>query len=235
MSKATCAVAFSTLFLLQGVANAQSPAGAARWFVPGAAYGAYGGGYGGGYGYGGYGASTAPQGYMDGMSQVIRSRGAASVDYSQARINNQQAASSYLDNQQKWFDYYHQRKDRGKQMMAAQAAEQKAAAQRYVAHEKSGFPPRLTASQLDPVTGQINWPEALKADMFADSRKKIEDLASVMHVAGSTVDFDKEFHDAAHEMLSQLKTTVRDTPTFEYVAARQFLESLAFEGRYLPQ
>src|SRR5262245_38994602 len=56
-------------------------------------------------------ASTAAEGYANGVSNVIQSRGQKNLNDSQARINNQDAYSKALDNSTKSVNTFWEQKD----------------------------------------------------------------------------------------------------------------------------
>jgi hypothetical protein len=194
-----------------------------RWYVGSrAAYGGYGG-----YGY----ASTPGQGYMQGMSQIISAEGGATLNRSEAAINMQTARSSYIDNNEKWLNQIHQQRRYEQQNQAEKVAQAREKNEKYLANQKSGQPARLTPSQLDPATGNITWPEALRGPSYAGDRKKIEELIQLRTFTSTTDDIGSQINTAARQMQADLKDGIRDLPANQYIDARKFLDSLAFEGR----
>lgn len=199
-----------------------------RWYVaPGAGYrSGYGYGYGGGY------ASTAAQGYAQGMASMIQASGEATEAISRASINNEEARSAYIDNQKKWTETYYEKKRISEANRDAVAARDREARDKYLKDRPSGMPPRLNASQLDPATGHISWPSALRDESFADQRKKIEELILLRNFTSSTSDVAGQLHSASRDMQADLKARINDLSPNEYIAARKFLDSLAYEGQY---
>lgn len=196
---------------------------ASRWYRPAGGY----------YGPAGYGYSSTPvEGARRGQADVIRARGEAAESVSRASINIQEAKSKYIDNAAKWTETYWQRKRLGQAEIASDFARKRERTNRYLANKKSGAPPRLSPSQLDPTTGKLYWPEALLADEFTRNRKKLEELFLLRTHTSSTTDLAREVHTTARSMQSRLKSNIRKMQPHEYIAARKFLESLAYEGRF---
>lgn len=201
--------------------------GGARWYVaPGAGYRRYG--Y-GGYGYGG---GTAAGNYAQGMASVISATGEATEAVSRASINNEEARSAYIDNQKKWTETYFEKKRINEQFRDAEYAKDRQARDKYLAERTSGIPPRLTPSQLDPATGHIVWPNALRAEAFAPQRKQIEELVLLRNITSTTTDVAAQLHTAARAMQADLKGRIGTMSPNEYIPARKFLDSLAYEGNY---
>lgn len=201
--------------------------GGRRWYVaPGAGRGYGYGGYGGGY------ASTAQQGYMQGMASVIAASGEATEAVSRASINNEEARSAYIDNQKKWTETYFEKKRINEQFRDVQVEHDRQARDKWLAERPSGIPPRLSPSQLDPSTGHIVWPDALRGEEYAQQRKHIEELVLLRNITSSTTDVAHDLHSAAREMQADLKAHINTLSPNEYIPARKFLDSLAYEGQY---
>ena len=225
---------FAFIFVLSALALWPNPAQAqlgfglgyasSQWFSPG--------GY-GGYGYGGGFASTPAQGYLQGMSSLVRAEGQAEEMRSAAAINYQQAQGAYIDNQQKWVAAYQQARKESRERLEEEAQRDNEKREKYLANRQSGYPPRLTPSQLDPATGHIAWPTVLKAPRFAEGRRKIEELILLRTFTSTSEDLYAQLHAAARDMQADLKSIIRDVPASEYLDGRKFLDSMAYEGRYL--
>src|SRR5262249_29889211 len=129
-----------------------------------------------GYGFGGYGGGTAAGNYMQGMSTVIRSAGEYNLLSSEAGINNEEMRSKYLDNRKKWTQNYLQLREERMQLEAQKREMTRHSADTVAASAKSAAPRPLGSSALDPVTGQITWPELLRGDEFAAQRTELEKL-----------------------------------------------------------
>jgi hypothetical protein len=166
-----CARVFSGGLLLaaafMGAATAVGQNFAVRpWYRPyGAGYG-YGGGWGGG--------GTAAGNYMQGMSTVIRSAGEYNLATAQAGVSYEEARSKYLDNRKKWSENYFEMKERRQAIEVQQREINKHSNEALNAAAKSSLPRTLGPNALDPVTGQITWPEILQGSEFADLRKQID-------------------------------------------------------------
>lgn len=186
-------------------------------------------GYGGGYPYPvDDRATTVGQSYMQGMSDVIRSQGAANLMNSQAAINATEAQKNLIQNREAWTDTYFQMR---REQRAAVAEERgpRPTAEALVRYAKEGKPKDLSPTQLDPVTGKIYWPRALRADEFSASRSELDNLfAKRARYGDVSMDDLMAVRTITNKMVDQLKDQIRQIPTMEYTAAKQFLTSLAY-------
>lgn len=208
--------------------------------------GIYGGGYYGGYPgyYGGY--------YNDGSS-LIRAQGKAQVDRSKAMINYQEATSKYLDNQKKLAETYvarqkaqresiHQRAEINKELAQQKQDAIEAQKEKNLKLQESGLSPyynaassqdneTLNASQLNPATGEISWPESLMGSEYAASREKIQELYSLKNSTGITSSLSQEINDEALKMKNILRGQIKTMLPNDYLAARGFIEGLINMGK----
>ena len=131
-----------------------------------------------GYGWGGGGyhhASTYEEGFQRGMADVIRSRGLANLLNSEAAINTEEARSAYIDNRAKWTQTYFEMRQMNRQYRQAERGPRPSAEDIY-RYSKERLPDRLSPTELDPVSGAIEWPAILRGEEFAADREKMEEL-----------------------------------------------------------
>ena len=180
-----------------------------------------------GYGWGGYygGGYSPVEGAQRGYADVIRSRGMAAEDYSRARINNEEARSKYLDNKLKWTEIYWQRKRLGEAELAKDYAKDRARRENWMEATRGRKPETLPASQFDPNSGGLDWPEQLQEPVYAEQRQKIEEELELQASTGTSSNAH-EIRNAAREMQAILKGRIRDMTPNDYIACRKFLDRL---------
>ncbi len=194
----------------------------------------YYGGYGGyGYGYGAGIGSTAAGSYLGGMAQAIRAAGEYNLNTSAADINEQQALKLDTENQVEWTKAYIEMQN----MKHAYHKEQEAPPvppETWARLAHAAATPRLTPSQLDPVTGTINWPTMLQGPDFKNDRALLDKLFSdraksrgAIGVAGFN-----QIREGTDRMLDALKAHIQQVPIREYNLARNFLTSLGYEANF---
>jgi hypothetical protein len=182
------------------------------------------------YGYGYHHASTVEEGVARGLSSIIRSAGEASLLASEAAKNFEEARSMNLDNRikatQTWFELRRINREERYGSFEAPTSEQ------LFRINQARLPDRLSASQLDPVTGAIDWPAALRVAAFAEDRAEIE-RALAAHAAGGSP-LSVEEYAKIRETLARFESTlpqyVESIPTSQYIRATSFLKSLAYEA-----
>ncbi len=184
--------------------------------------------------YGGYvdnKASTAGESHARGYADVVRSQGMANLANSEAAINMTEAAKRDMENRDQWTDTYFQMRQKNRDYRAAERGP-RPSREDFVRIAAAGRPDKLSPSQLDSVTGEINWPRVLTQPQFADSRAELEALFANRAAYGqSTLDDYSKIDATIKAMSEELKKIVRDVPPSDYTASKRFLDSLAFENR----
>ncbi len=185
----------------------------------------YGGG--GGY-YGGYHASTAAEGRLNGLGNVVRSRGQANLSNSAAAINYSIARRSEIDNYRQGTEAYFDMRAANRRARAAERGP-RATMEDLVRYAHAGKPKPLSPSEVDTVTGAIRWPMLLQSDDFAADRAKLEEIF-VQSASSGTIGRENymKARDTTRAMLGDLKQQVREVPPEQYVIAKKFLQSLAY-------
>ena len=94
----------------------------------------------------------------------------------------------------------------------------------------AGKPQDLSPSELDSTTGQIAWPVILQSDEFAAPRADLELLFARQAATGQ---FGAEQHErlqrTTDHLLAELQTHIHEVEPGDYVAAKRFIESLAYD------
>lgn len=194
------------------------------------------GGYGnGGYGYGYNGGigSTAAGSYLGGMASAIRAAGQYNLASSAAEINLEQAQKLDIENQVRWTSaYIEMRKMKEAYHKEQQAPPTPPETWARLAH--AAATPRLTASSLDPVTGNITWPALLQGPDFKSDRAILEKLfadRATTHGAIGAGGYN-QIRDTVDATLDKLKAHIQEVPIREYNQSRNFLTSLAYEANF---
>ncbi|MFM7206944.1 MAG: hypothetical protein ACKO4T_09785 [Planctomycetaceae bacterium] len=186
----------------------------------------------GGFGFnrGGY-ASTAQQGADYGMSEMMRAQGYQNLQNSEAAKNWEDAKTLEIQNRLRWTEtYFEMRKDNREKRAAEQGPPM--TPEQVVRMSKMAGPQRLRSTELDPVTGHIEYPLVLTDDPFKPYRDRLDPLfAHRAHTGGSVQYADyKAIQQAVTDFIGALKSRVTDYPAGEYGKARTFLDSLAREA-----
>jgi hypothetical protein len=186
----------------------------------------------GGFGYrrGGY-ASTAGQAASYGMSEMMRAQGYENLKNSEAAKNWEEVKTLEIQNKMRWTETYFEMRKTNREARAAEAGPA-------ITHDqairmaKMGAPPRLVSTQLDPITGHIEYPMVLQDDIFAPYREELDRLFAKRASFGGSISFG-EFQEIQSTVVSfteALKEHVTKYPAGEYGRARTFLDSLRHEA-----
>jgi hypothetical protein len=172
-------------------------------------------------------SSTLEEGMQRGYADVVRSYGMANLLNSQAANQIEQARKAYMENRLRATQTYFEMR---RYNTEARRAEQGTplSMEQYVRLARQQAPEPLTATQLDPLTGTVSWPALLRTPAYEPFRLRIErlfqDRATGYIVYG-------EIQQAIEDFAAQLKDDIMKFPANDYVAAKKFLDSLAWAAR----
>ncbi|MBX7164988.1 MAG: hypothetical protein K1X74_01445 [Pirellulales bacterium] len=176
-------------------------------------------------------SSTAGEGYARGMGALVAAAGAANMMNSEAAQNYADARSAELDNRLKATQTYFEMRRVNQEARDAERDRRKvrSASAETAEHEA---PPRAAPSQIDPHTGQIQWPALLAASDFDEPRTRLDQLFNHRATYGQLDgDLYLSAQDALASLRSILKKNLRTYKSSDYVQATKFLDLLAQEAR----
>ena len=190
--------------------------------------------WGGGFGFnrGGY-ASTAGQAASYGMSEMMRAQGYQNMENSQAAKNWQEAKTLEMQNRMRWTETYFEMRKTNREAQAAEAGPA-VTQEQAVRMAKMGMPPRLGSTQLDPVTGHIEYPLVLTSSQYAPYREQLDKLFAERASAGGSMQYEQypEIQQTVSKFIQALKENVNTYSASDYGRARTFLDSIASESRF---
>ncbi len=230
----------SLLLLLSTVLatlNLLSPAGvaqvfwanrqAARWYAGNAVWGA-GLNYGpvGPWGFG----STPAESYNRGMADLVRARGQAAESAARAAKDREIARAQYLENKSRWTEDFERRRRAALAERTEQQDQRRAQIDRSRASRRTSAQDMPVATELDPETGAIAWPEILQSDEYQASRERLDALFQLRAEQGADPQLTGEIIEAADEMRSLLRGHIGNYAPNDYIAADRLLRSLQSAG-----
>ena len=232
---------FVWALLLTSVTCSQYTLAFDEWYVgpgPGFAPGVYGGygpyglglGYGLGlrYGYGyGFQAQTPYSAEANAMGNLVRAQGDYNQASSKALIDQEEARRRYIDNQRKLISNRQEIKRAALTNDAKELENARAARAREEEFQAAHRPQPLSSDQLNPMTGAIQWPEILRADAFAETRKSLDALFEKRAKYGSSSDLTGQIRTKTGELKEALRHQIKEIPLAQYSESRKFLERLA--------
>jgi len=172
-------------------------------------------------------SSTWDEGVQRGYADIVRSYGMATLLNAQSANQIEQARKQYIENRIKATQGYFELQ---RYMAEARnsARPKPLSLEQYVKLAREAAPEPLTATQLDQLTGMISWPAPLRKPEYEAFRQRIErlfqDRATGYSVYG-------EIPAACEEFAQKLRDDMMQFPASDYIAAKKFLESLAWTAR----
>ena len=191
--------------------------------------------WGGMGGFGGWGmnwASTAQQGADMGLASVVRAQGYANLKNSEAAKNWEEAKTMEMQNRLRWTETYFEMRKVNREKRADEAGPPITHDQA-IALAKMQAPPRLQSTQLDPVTGHIEYPLILTQDIYKQYRDRLDTLFAHRAASGGSIRFEdfQAIQSTVSQFIETLQQHVGDYTVGDYGRARNFLDSLANEAR----
>jgi hypothetical protein len=224
-------VCFAAAWVLVLSAVAQAQTGQSTYVPGGGNYPPYAPPSYYGYPYGGSYASTAADGYARGIGEVIRAQGEYNLSTSAAAVNLSEARRREIENDKLWVQTYFETREINRQAREAELKRERGNPEDWIRFAQAGRPKLLSNSDLDAVTGKIRWPLLLTAQEYSAQRADLERVFTDRAYHGMvSLNGLTRVNDLTDAMLASLKTQIRELPPDQYIEARRFLESLAYEA-----
>jgi hypothetical protein len=188
--------------------------------------------YGGGYPYSSWSrSSTAAEGFGRALGDMITGLGQYNLNTSAAAVNLSLARQSEINNDKLWTQTYFQMRDINREHREAALRRERGNPEDWARYAQVGRPKPLGNQSLDAVTGEIRWPILLNLPDFATQRTILEKaFANRAYHGVLGAEEYLAVRQMTGEMLAGLRDRVTDLPPQQYLVARRFLESLAFEA-----
>lgn len=198
--------------------------------------GSYYGGYGSFAGGSAYGADRFVGDPISanefGISSLMRSAGIGYDALTHGMMNFESARSKYIDNALKWQQVLYARRHIIGQYRSEMIGRRLATTQKWLdykqTHPDANVPGPLTKNQVDPSTGAITWPAALRGPDFAEERMHLEELMMLRAHTSASAEVGRKIRTIASAMQQKLQARINDFTASEYVAARNVLGSLQY-------
>lgn len=182
--------------------------------------------------YGGYwgdsGGGTVEGSAMRGMASVISAKGDYNLATSAAAVNLTQAQKQDIQNRQQATQAYFNMQETNRVGRDAKRSP-RLSHEQLVRIAADAAPRQVSSNEVNPVTGQVNWPELLRRDQFAEEREALEKL-SLKHAHYGALGGD-DLDNAGHlieGMSAKLRSILTMVPAQRYMDAKNFLKSLMF-------
>lgn len=176
-------------------------------------------------------ASTVGESYARGMSDVISAAGDYNLRTSQAAINMTEANRQDIINREAATRAYFEMRAINRDYRAKERGP-RPSMEDLVRFAQAGKPRQLSPSEMDFSTGRLNWPKLLTIPAFGDYRHDLE-MLFVKRADHGGLGYDDQIRvrNATTMLLNDLKANIQAYPPADYMAARRFVESLAYEAQ----
>lgn len=175
-------------------------------------------------------ASTVQEGAARGMADVISAAGQANLMNSEAAKNYEDARKKNIENHLTYTETYFQMKSINEQYRDAHKRPPPTQEQ-LIRMNNSRRPDRPSSNQVDPLTGEIHWPPALRKAEYQKERDQIDSLYAKRTQNGQLSSADYlEIKRLTATMLAELQRQGSQLPGKARIDARKLLEGLAYEA-----
>lgn len=177
-------------------------------------------------------SSTLHEGYLRGAAAAIQSAGQANYLNSIAAVNLQEATRQAIENQNTYIrntlenrELIQQYRERYRPRAPTKEEWQRVT--------EASLPDRLTADQLDPITGQLIWPHILRTGEYRAFRERVDVLFSnrTPDNSGDGSPSQRELASLIDGMKLLLKSNIKTVTLSQYSSAKWFLKSLDYEAQ----
>jgi len=185
-------------------------------------------------------ASTVAEGYARGISDIVRAQGQYNLLTSQSLINIEDARTKNMQNRLQWtqtyFEMRRMNRDYRREMRGPTPSPEA-----FARWAREAAPERLKSVELDSITGRISWPTLLQGERYAPLRASLEQafLERAEKHGAIGPETALKISDDANAMLQILEDQLQESrvknnpiPSYLYIDAKKFIESLAYEARF---
>lgn len=186
-----------------------------------------------------WGTSSIEEGILSGQARYMQGAGEYNRNSAEGVKTLEQARALYLENARTRLKTYFELKDLNYKYRMSQAP-MPISKEKLDEWNREDQPERLSRVQYNTDTGRIQWPAALLTPAFDAARMEVDALFArrTANEHGVTSEFFSSVHRDTSKMQAILKSYLRSEERFftdeEYIAAKNFLDSLAHEARLAP-
>jgi hypothetical protein len=175
--------------------------------------------------------TTPPGSFLQGLASVVRAEGDYNLSTSAAAVNWTAAARQGIQNQKDFVEAYFAIRAFNRQAREAESARDRQITQEWLRFHPSVKPKRLSPSELDPVSGTINWPMPLQNDELTSVRQDIQKAFAERHQLGMMgYNNYRMVQQVTNGLLIQMLDRIQTFAPSEYIQAKKFLEALIYEA-----
>src|SRR5262249_17517513 len=156
---------------------------------------------------------TVEGSWMQGMASVISAQGNYNLATSAAAVNLTQAQKQDIQNRIAGTNAYFSLQETNRAATAAKRSP-RLSEEQLVRIAAQAAPTQLDNSDVDPVSGQVNWPSVLQDDIFKKDRDLVEQLlARQVSLGRLGIAEHEQIGDAIERLAAILKAQINKIPT----------------------
>ena len=185
--------------------------------------------------YGGF-ATSGSEIRNRGMASVMQAAGQRNLMNAQAVTELQEAEKKNIENQLLYTQTYFEKRKINEQNRQAEAAQRRSTPEDFARRAQDGASKRLTSQQLDPIYGTVSWPVLLQAGKYQETREDLDRLLRERAEKHGAIGGEAylQIKDDTKKMTELLQDDISKVSPTDYVAAKKFLQSLAYEAGFPP-
>ena len=163
---------------------------------------------------------------------MMRAQGYQNLKNSESAKNWEEAKTQEIQNRLRWTETYFEMRKVNRDKRAAEAGPT-ITQEQAISLAKMKAPQRLQSTQLDPVTGHIEYPLILTQDIYKQYRERLDSLFAQRAASGGSIRFEdfQAIQTTVSQFVETLQKHVSDYAAGDYGRARNFLDSLVNEAR----
>jgi hypothetical protein len=165
------------------------------------------------------------------LGDLVRSRGLFNLQTSEAAIKATEARRSQIENRSTAIQSYFDDRQRSRELRSAERGPRPTVSD-FARYARAGRPQRPSPGELDTFSGRLFWPIVLQGEAFVQPRSALEELFK-LRALNRRMELSEylQARQAVEAMAATLRDQIRQVPPDDYVAARRFLTSLAYEAQ----
>lgn len=171
------------------------------------------------------------------QAAMIKAQSEANLANAKAIETLEKTRTTALDNNLKAASTFYEKRALHEGYRAIQKQRERPTVQDCVRYSKMESPQRPESYQLEPVRGTIQWHPVFMQEAFLEERVELDSLfAQRSRSAGTAqVPIYGKVQSLVGAMREDLKGMIREMSSAEYLEARKFLDSLAYESQFSPR
>ena len=171
------------------------------------------------------------------QAAMIKAQGDANLANAKAIETLEKTRTTALDNNLKAANTFYEKRALHDGYRVLQKQQERPTVQDFVRYSKMDRPQRPESYQLEPVRGTIQWHPVFQQETFLEQRIQVDNVFAQRSRSANTAQAPiyGQVQSLVGQMREDLKGMIREMSAAEYLEARKFLDSLAYEAQFTPR